>query len=163
MDYDRDLARIAEQEGTLVFPDFDAERAWELGCALRGAAQARAVALTIEIRLGGQTCFSHTMPGAAPITADWARRKRNLVELMQQSSYAVGLKHQRDGTTIEGSMGLATRDFAAHGGSFPLRVTGCGCVGVVTVSGLPQREDHALLVAVLAEHLGEAPSALALD
>ena len=48
-------------------------------------------------------------------------------------------------------MGLADRDVADHGGSFPIVVDGVGCVGAVTVSGLPQREDHELVVEALAE------------
>jgi CubicO group peptidase (beta-lactamase class C family) len=34
---------------------------------------------------------------------------------------------------------------------FPICVTGIGCVGSVTVSGAPDREDHAMVVAVLSE------------
>ena len=54
-----------------------------------------------------------------------------------------------------------TRDYACHGGSFPIQVKGGGCVGVVTVSGLPQRDDHILVVQVLAEMCGIAPSEVA--
>jgi uncharacterized protein (UPF0303 family) len=44
--------------------------------------------------------------------------------------------------------------YAAHGGAFPVNVRGVGVVGTVAVSGLPQLEDHALVVEVLAEFLG---------
>jgi uncharacterized protein (UPF0303 family) len=60
-------------------------------------------------------------------------------------------------------MGLPLRDYADHGGSFPISVKGVGCVGAVTVSGLPQREDHALVVQVLAQMCGVDPSELALE
>ncbi|EEG07380.1 heme-degrading domain-containing protein [Pseudogulbenkiania ferrooxidans] len=162
-DIDADLARVALQEQRLQFGHFDHASAWELGCRLKAAAEARHAALALEIRLAGETVFLHTMAGTTPLNADWARRKRNLVELTHKSSYAVGLALQRDGQTLEAKLGLATRDYAAHGGSFPLRLTGSGCIGAVTVSGLPQREDHALIVAVLADYLGQPLAELALE
>jgi uncharacterized protein (UPF0303 family) len=73
---------------------------------------------------------------------------------MQKSSYAVGRKLERDDASLEQKMGLPLRDYAAHGGSFPIRVEGVGCVGAVTVSGLPQREDHELVTSVIAEMCG---------
>jgi len=45
--------------------------------------------------------------------------------------------------------GVSEADFAAHGGAFPIVVRGVGPVGVVTVSGLPQLDDHRLVVEVL--------------
>lgn len=163
MDIDRDLARIAEQERRLRFPNFDARTAWEIGAQLKAAAEASGVAVTIEIRLAGQTLFHYAMAGTAPFNADWARRKRNVVDLHGRSSYAIGLGLRRDGTSLEAQLGLPTRDYAAHGGSFPLALEGCGPVGTITVSGLPQREDHALIVAVLATYLGLPTDGLALD
>ena len=163
VDIERDLARIAEQERRLCFPRFDAESAWELGARLKVLAEKRKAALCIEIRLLGQTSFFFAMPGTTPINADWARRKRNAVELMQKSSYAIGLGLQRDGSDLESKLGLPTRDYASHGGGFPIRADGVGCIGVVTVSGLPQREDHGLVVEALAAMLDLPLEELALD
>jgi uncharacterized protein (UPF0303 family) len=163
MDIERDLARIAAQERALQFDSFDAAAAWELGGALKAAAEARGVAVTIEIRLAGHTVFLYAMPGTAPVNADWARRKRNVVELLGRSSYAVGLDQAQKQSTLEEQTGLPLRDYATHGGSFPLRVRGVGLVGAITVSGLPQRDDHALIVAVLAERFGQPLAELTLD
>lgn len=163
MDIDRDLARIAEQERRLRLPRFDARVAWEIGARLKAAAEARGVAATIELRFAGQTLFLYAMEGTAPVNADWARRKRNVTELYGRSSYAVGLGLRQSGGSLEEKLGLPTRDYAAHGGSFPLALEGCGPVGAITVSGLPQREDHALIVAVLADYLGLPAAELALD
>jgi uncharacterized protein (UPF0303 family) len=149
-----DLDRIDEQQRRLRLSTFDEEAAWRLGSDLRSRAVDRGAAITIEVRLGGQTVFQHAMPGTAPANADWARRKRNVVELLHRPSYAVGLEADRDGRSVLELMGLPERDTAGHGGAFPIVVDGVGCVGVVTVSGLPQRDDHELVVEALAAFCG---------
>lgn len=149
----KDIACIAKQEQMLQFERFHNSTAWLLGTALKQKCEKKGVDVTIEIRLCGETVFFYAMPGTSPNNADWARRKRNTVELLHQSSYAVGLALARDGETLQSLTGLPLRDYASHGGSFPIRVLGAGCVGVATVSGLPQREDHNYVVSAIASVL----------
>jgi uncharacterized protein (UPF0303 family) len=151
MDLAADIQRIAEQEQRLQLPALDLDTVWQLGTRLREIAVSRQVPLTIEIRLGGETVFFSAMPGTTPANTDWARRKRNTVELLHRSSYGVGRSLERDGKTLADTMGLPARDYASHGGGFPLRVKHAGVVGTVTVSGAPQREDHVIVVMALAE------------
>lgn len=163
MDLDRDIAILAEQERLLRFTRFDQVVAWELGTRLKAAAEARGVAIAIEVRLARETVFFYSMPGTTPANADWARRKHNTVELLQRSSYAVGRSLAKEGKSLEEKMGLALRDYATHGGCFPIRVDGVGCVGTATVSGLPEREDHKLVTAVIAELCGKSLDGIQLD
>jgi uncharacterized protein (UPF0303 family) len=162
MDIERDLERIRLQEQKLRFERFDATVAWTLGNALKTAAEARGKAVSIDIRLYGQHLFFYAMPGTTPDNADWIRRKCNVVERYQRSSYGVGLTLQRDGTTLQAKNGADLKDYATHGGGFPIWLGGVP-IGVITVSGLPQREDHELVVSVLAEHLHLPIAGLALD
>lgn len=162
MSIKKDLAKIAIQEERLQFQNFDADTAWKLGNRLKANAETRGVAVTIEIRVGKETIFFFAMQGAKPENADWARRKRNVVDLLWRSSYAVGLSLQEEQSSLEAKMGLPLRDYTAHGGSFPIRVVGVGTIGTVTVSGLPQRDDHAMLVEELAGMLGVPLSEVAL-
>jgi uncharacterized protein (UPF0303 family) len=148
-----DLAIIAKQEELLQFASFDNTTAWSLGDAIRQHCEEHQLAVAIEVRLCRETVFYYAMQGTSPNNADWARRKRNTTELKHRSSYAVGLA-LKEGETLESQSGLPARDYAHHGGSFPIRVKGVGCVGSVTVSGLPQRQDHALVAEVLASVLG---------
>jgi uncharacterized protein (UPF0303 family) len=60
-------------------------------------------------------------------------------------------------------MGLPARDYASHGGSFPVITTSGTCIGAVTVSGLPQRDDHSMVVQALAAKCGVAYAQIALD
>jgi uncharacterized protein (UPF0303 family) len=149
-----DLTRIAEQQRRLRFTSFDEDTAWRLGADLRARAAERGLAVTIEVRLRGETVFLHAMAGTTPANADWARRKRTVVEWLHQPSYAVGLEEKQAGRSVLEAMGLSAREVAPHGGSFPIVVDGIGCVGAVTVSGLPQRADHELVVEALAALLG---------
>lgn len=154
MTLEQDLAKLAEQEERLQFDRFGAADAWSLGCALKSLAESRGQAVTIEIRLARELVFFHAMPGTVPSNADWARRKRNTCELLGRSSYRVGRELEHGGGTLESKMGLATRDYASHGGAFPIKLRGMGAVGTVAVSGLPQRDDHALIVELLAPLAG---------
>lgn len=160
--HQQDLQRIAYQEQVLQFATFDKSTAWELGQRLKSACEQAGVATAIEIRLARKTVFFYAMPGTAAENADWARRKRNIVEMMDRSSYGAGLSAEAEGVARDVLMGLPTRDYASHGGSFPLKVTGMGCIGVVTVSGLPQRDDHILVVQTLAAMCGVDPAEVAM-
>jgi uncharacterized protein (UPF0303 family) len=76
------------------------------------------------------------------------------VARFHRSSYAVGIKEKMKGVTLAESQGLPLADYATHGGSFPLAVAGAGVLGSVTISGLPMRADHELVVEALCAMLG---------
>ena len=154
MSAEEDLKVIAQQEELLRWDGFDAETAWRLGGVMRSALLARGAGGSVEIELAGQVLFACATVGATPGQADWIRRKRNTVRRFARSSYGVGRTLEAAGETMQARHGLELRDFAAHGGGFPLTLVGAGCVGSVVVSGLPQREDHALVVAAISEVLG---------
>ncbi|WP_322009302.1 heme-degrading domain-containing protein [Paraburkholderia sp. J12] len=154
MDIAQDLQSIAAQEAALVFPRFDAARAWELGSCLHELARERALAIAIDVRTFGQPLFFSALDGTTPDNVDWVRRKSRVVEHFRRSSYAIGLRMQQAGTTLAEKHGLPVADFAPHGGAFPLAVAGAGVIGSVTVSGLPQRADHELVVEALCAQLG---------
>jgi uncharacterized protein (UPF0303 family) len=160
---ERDLEKIVLQERRLQFTEFNAAVAWELGVALKTAAEKRSAAIAIDIQLHGHLLFAYGMPGTTPDNWEWIRRKRNVVMRYHHSSYAIGLKYERAGKTLQDATGLDLRDYSTHGGCFPVILAGTGCVGTITVSGLPQREDHALVVSVLQEHLQLTSENLALD
>ena len=156
----QDLDLLAQQESLLHFTTFTPDTAWQLGSLLRSAVLARNAGCTIEIELANHILFTATTPGATPGQADWIRRKRNTVRRFGRSSYAVGRILERDGDTIESRHGLTLTDYAAHGGGFPIYLAGTGPVGSAIVSGLPQRDDHNLVVSALAELLNITVSTL---
>jgi uncharacterized protein (UPF0303 family) len=84
------------------------------------------------------------------------------VARFHRSSYAVGLMLKQAQTTLLERYALPITDFAAHGGSFPIHVKGIAVIGAVTVSGLPQRADHELVVEALCLELDQDYGSLVL-
>jgi uncharacterized protein (UPF0303 family) len=72
------------------------------------------------------------------------------------------LEQRRPDRTFKPGAGLDSADYVLAGGGFPVEVKGAGVIGAICVSGLPEREDHGLVVSVLADHLGLDAAALAL-
>ena len=148
-----DVPRIAFQEQELQFKSFHENDAWRLGCRLREMSVEKRFPIVIEIRRFGQPLFFSALEGSTPDNVDWARRKSNVVARFHRSSYGMGLELQQKNTTLEERFGLGLNEYAAHGGSFPLTVKGAGVIGSITVSGLPQRDDHELVVEALCAEL----------
>jgi uncharacterized protein (UPF0303 family) len=163
MELSRDIEVIAAQERELVLPEFDEDVAWNLGLRLRELASPRLLPVVIEVRRFGQQLFYTALNGSVPDNAEWVRRKGNVVARFHRSSYAIGLVLQQTNTTLAAKYDLPVAEYAAHGGSFPLRVAAAGVVGCVTVSGLPQRADHELVVEAMCGLLGRVYQRLALS
>ncbi|GIG88675.1 heme-degrading domain-containing protein [Plantactinospora endophytica] len=141
---------LQEQEERLQFDRFDHDDAWGLGSRLVGLARERGYAVTVDIRLGDQQVFHYALPGTSADNDDWIERKIRVVRRFGHSSYLVGQGYRDAGTTFEERQPhLDPALYAAHGGCFPIILRGTGPVGTVTVSGLPQLEDHRLVVEAL--------------
>lgn len=147
------LSTIAEQERTLVFERFTLDDAWTIGEALRHGALARSAAVAIEIALRDRVLFYSALPGADIANANWVRRKRNTVLALGTSTLAVGMKLERAGQSLQERYGLAPDEHASDGGGFPLRLSSLGCIGAITVSGMPSIDDHQLVTSVLSSYL----------
>ena len=153
MSPDKDLPILDQQEQLLRFNAFDADTAWQLGSLLRNTLLERGAGGTVEIEVAGHLLFACATAGATPGQANWIRRKRNTVHHFARSTYAVGRKLERDGGTLQSRHALSETDYAAHGGGFPLWLGG-SIVGTAVLSGLPQRDDHNLVIDALAALLG---------
>ena len=149
------LEELERQERELQFDRFDFDTAWRLGLALVEAGRSRELPIAIDIRRNGQQLFHAALPGTAPDNDAWLRRKTRVVDRFGLASLHVGERARQAGTTFEEQMRLAPDEYAAHGGAFPIAVRGVGVIGTVAVSGLPQLEDHALVVEVLADVLDQ--------
>lgn len=148
------LALLLQQEADLQFREFTNDTAWHVGARLVEVARQRGLSVAVDITRHGHQLFHYALPGTSPDNDAWIQRKNRVVNRYGHSSFYIGMRYRSQGTTFEEKSLLDPREYAAHGGAFPLIIRDVGVVGTVTVSGLPQEEDHHLVVSVLREFAG---------
>jgi uncharacterized protein (UPF0303 family) len=140
------ISELEQQERMLQLSHFDNEDALALGDLLVELGRLRLLPIAIDIRRNGHQLFHAALPGSTPDNDSWIERKVAVVNRFSESSYLVGRRFQAKGESLDQAHGLDPIQFAAHGGSVPIQIIGVGVVGTVTVSGLAQAEDHALVI-----------------
>jgi uncharacterized protein (UPF0303 family) len=140
-----DTADIEAEYAGLELSRFDEGTALRLGQILVDLALAEDLPVVIDIRTSDRTLFHAGLPGSAPLNDLWARRKSNTALMFQLPTLLVGQRNRAKDETLA-RHGLPPEEFADNGGAVPIRVQGIGVVAVATVSGLPQVEDHKLVV-----------------
>src|SRR6185312_954727 len=147
------VAELAAEEQDLRFGSFTNDDAWDLGCALVAAARERGAPVVVDVTRNGHQLFRAALTGSSPDNDSWIARKERVVHRFGHSSLYVREASIERGTTFEEEFALGPAQYAAHGGAVPVVVRSVGPVGVVAVSGLPQVEDHRLVVAAIRAHL----------
>jgi uncharacterized protein (UPF0303 family) len=147
------LAELAAEEDELQFTGFTNEDAWHLGSALVEVGVRQVAPIAIDISRNGHQLFHAALPGTTPDNDSWIQRKTRVVNRFGHSSLYVRQASIERGTTFEAEFGLDPEQYAAHGGGFPILVRSVGPIGVVVVSGLPQLEDHRVVVAAIRARL----------
>jgi len=147
------LAQLLEEESVLQFDHFNEDDAWILGRAFVEKARAGKLGITIDISTKDKVLFHYSCRGTNPDNDQWVLRKKNAVNRFGHSSLYLGVKLRELALTLEQKYMVSEREYSAHGGCFPLAVRGVGIIGTITVSGLAQEDDHALVVEVVREFL----------
>jgi uncharacterized protein (UPF0303 family) len=148
------LQQLLQQEEQLRFAHFTNDTAFEVGMLFVETARREGLALTIDICRHEHQLFHVALPGTSPDNDAWVQRKNRVVNHFGHSSYYVGMLTKSKGVTLQERSLLDPMQYAAHGGAFPIIIEHVGVVGTITVSGLPQADDHAFVVRVLAQYLG---------
>ncbi|GII98202.1 uncharacterized protein (UPF0303 family) [Sediminihabitans luteus] len=147
------LEHVENELRELTFTTFTHEDAWRLGCLLVEMATEREHPVAIDVRRGHQQVFHAALEGSTPDNDSWIVRKVRVVERFGAASYVMNLRAQARGVSFTEWQQLPWQEYAAAGGAVPVVVEGVGPVGVVTVSGLRQEEDHALVVEAMRIHM----------
>lgn len=149
-----ELSVLVNQECQLQFEHFDETVAYKLGCLIYQRAVDSGWPLVIDVRRFDRALFLAARPGVTLDNHDWVRRKSNTVQRFLCSSYRMRYQLAIEQKDIAQRYLLPPSDFASFGGSFPIAVKRAGVIGSVTVSGLPDRQDHQIIVDALCTFLG---------
>ncbi|MGV3651519.1 MAG: heme-degrading domain-containing protein [Devosia sp.] len=163
MDKAEDIRRIVAQEEALVFHQFDEHVAFEIGLAARRIAVSQQQGVVIDVRSWDRPLFYCALAGTSGDNQHWVRRKANTVQRFAKSTYRMVLEKSWEGDVFPPRRALDPDDYVLAGGGFPIRLANAGVIGAAIISGLPEREDHKLIVAAIAQVLGKDISAIALD
>jgi uncharacterized protein (UPF0303 family) len=150
-EFARLATRIEEEVAELQLDSFGPADALRLGLILVRKGTEGALPIAIDIRRGEQILFHAALEGAQADNDVWIARKARAVARYGIPSLLLGTRPKIAGRRIESEGWFDQMTYAAHGGGFPVTVTGAGIVAVATVSGLPQIDDHDLVVAALRE------------
>lgn len=148
------IQSLAEEQTALQLDRFDYEFAWRLGVQMHDLAKAAKAPVSITVAHGLDIVFAALLPGATPDNWDWAARKRAVAHRFHRSSLSLRLETEERKFDFNRGYRLAEADFAASGGGVPLIEKDGTLVGTAGVSGLPDVEDHRLIVDALRALLG---------
>jgi uncharacterized protein (UPF0303 family) len=143
------LELLAEEQQALLLDRFDYDFAWRLGSLMRERAAGAGAPVAMTVAHGSDLVFSVLMPGATPDNLDWAARKRAVAVRFHRSSLAMRLEAEQRQIDFNRRYRLPEADFAASGGGVPLMLRNGTLIGAAGVSGLPDVEDHRLIVEAL--------------
>jgi uncharacterized protein (UPF0303 family) len=149
------LEQLLQEEQELQFTSFNEATAWQIGCQLVEQAQKEGLSVTVDITRGSHQLFHASLGGTSADNDEWIKRKIRLVYRFGHSSFYMGQLLKQKGKRLEEAYLISEGEYAPHGGCFPIMVEGTGMVGAITVSGLPQEEDHKLVVQAIRDYLAE--------
>jgi len=149
------LKQLLDEEQELQFARFNEETSWKLGSQMVEQCVETGLPVTIDITQGARQLFHASLRGASMDNDEWVKRKVRLVYRFGHSSFYIGQSLKSQGKSIEEAYLLPESEYAPHGGCFPVIVKGTGMVGTITVSGLPQEEDHKLVVQSIRNYLAK--------
>ncbi|MGG2027736.1 heme-degrading domain-containing protein [Gottfriedia sp. S16(2024)] len=149
------LEEVRKQEENLLFKSFSNKDALEIGLLIIEAAKRFDKPVAINILKNCQSIFHFAMDHTSPDQDLWIKRKSNIVLRHHCSSYYMRLYNEMKNRSYNEFYAASPYEFAAHGGAFPIKIVGSGVIGVITVSGLAQEDDHNLIVEALAKFLNK--------
>jgi len=152
---DNILEQLLQEEQELQFTRFNETVAWQIGSQMVEQCRQAGLSVTIDITRAAHQLFHASLPGTSADNDEWVKRKVRLVYRFGHSSFYMGQLLKSKGKSIQEAYLISENDYDPHGGCFPVIVKDTGMVGTITVSGLPQEEDHKLVVQAIRNFLAQ--------
>ncbi len=149
------LSQLLQLEQELQFAKFNEAVAWQIGSQLVEQGRREKLPITIDITRGNHQLFHASLPGTSADNDEWVKRKVRLVYRFGHSSFYMAQLLKSKGKRIEEAYLISETEYAPHGGCFPVILKDTGVIGTITVSGLPQEEDHKLVVQTIRDFLAK--------
>jgi len=148
------LHTLAQEQESLLLDTFDFDFAWALGQAIRQRASQGLLPVAIEVSHGDVPIFVSLLPGATRDNLVWTSRKRAVALRFHRSSLAMRMEAEAGNFDFNDRYRLPRENFVASGGGVPLILRNGTLIGTAAVSGLPDEDDHRLIVDSLRPLLG---------
>jgi len=126
-------------------PELDETVAIALGSVLLARATAGSLPIAIEVHVRGRLIFRAALPGSDRENDRFIAGKLHYVSEADHSSL-YGSKIVRNGMAATGAADTRVPESGPFGGAFPLRTTSGEVAGVAVISGLPETDDHAMIL-----------------
>jgi uncharacterized protein (UPF0303 family) len=149
------IESLAQEQQELQLEYFDYNFAGQLGLLIRDQAIKAALPISITVAHGADVVFSILMPGATADNSAWAARKRCVAHRFHRSSLAMRLEAEQGKYDFNLRFRLPEAEFVASGGGVPLILRNGTLIGTAGVSGMPDVEDHRLVVVALMQILAK--------
>lgn len=124
--------------------------ALEIGLKIIALAKSQNKKIAVQIDRLHYTVFCYVEEGLSADNHNWMRRKINACKHFETSTLSLKNSLLADKKTLQKPFGLFEEDFLAVGGSIPIFIKEAGMIATITVSGLPDTEDHQIIVDALA-------------
>jgi uncharacterized protein (UPF0303 family) len=147
------LVQLLQEEQELQFTHFNEDTAWQIGSKLVERSKNERLTVTIDITRGDHQLFHASLRGTSADNDEWIKRKVRLVYRFGHSSFYMSQLLKSRGQCLEDAYFLPQGRYGPFGGCFPVIIRETGVVGTITVSGLPQEEDHRLVVEAIRSFL----------
>ncbi len=143
---------LLKEEKILKLSSLTNTDAIEIGEIATTLGNQRKVPIAIQVRIGDWIVFHASLEGSKPENDRWINRKVAVVMLKKHSTMYERVSSEERGVDWHKENNVQDETHAIHGGALPL-ITDEGFRGILSISGLPQVEDHLFAVEVLTEFL----------